>query len=123
MKTILFFITGLFLLAGCGDNVKDEKDNSEQRLVGVWESAGNTQTKCYERLAINADGTFSWYANPSLGGGTWEKTDGTINFKYTGKPWEVVKFTVDNRELALAKLGVLKIYYRVPTNYNSACPK
>jgi hypothetical protein len=123
MKTILFFIAGLFLLAGCGDNVKDEKDKSEQQLVGVWESAGNTQTKCYERLAFNADSTFSWYVNPSVGGGTWENGDGTVNFKYTGKPWEIVKFTVDNRELALAKLGVLKIYYRVPGNYNSACPK
>ena len=122
MKKILCTLSLLFFM-GCGDNVKDAKNNDESLLVGTWDLVSNTSDKCYERLTINSDKTFWWY-NTTMSAGTWERNDNTLNFQYTGRPWEIVRFYVDARELSMVKVGIFKTFIHVPVKgYVSSCPK
>lgn len=124
MKKGFLLLVGALLFISCGDNVRDAKDTTDQDLVSVWDSISNTPNKCYERLVLNSDKTFWWYSGGVMNGGTWGISEATLNFMYTGKAWEVVKFNVDKRELGLVKVGVYKTYVKVPSQgYVSACPK
>ena len=123
MRRILGII-GLLWLTGCGDVVRDEEDTTVERLAGVWDLVSNSPTTCYERIALNKDVTFWHHVSNVTYGGTWERDDNTINFRYTSKPWETFKFEVDARELVLVRMGVTKNYLRIPrSGYNSVCPK
>lgn len=123
MKKILC-VLGLIFIMGCGDNVKDAKNKDDSLLIGTWDLVTNTATKCYERLTLNSDKTFWWYDAALMTAGTWERNENTLNFQYTGRPWEIVKYYVDTRELSMVKVGIFKTFVHVPVNgYVSSCPK
>jgi hypothetical protein len=122
MKKLMF--AGVFLLLlGCGNRVSDPVDNTNDLLLGMWDSISNDASVCHERLRINSDRTFWWFDNRVTSAGTYGRDDDRLNFMYTNKPWEMVKFVVNDRELYLTRTGLTRMYTRVPITANSSpCP-
>lgn len=124
MKKVLL-IGLLLLLGGCGDRVTDADDNTDKLLLGLWDSVSNNSTVCHERLRLNTDKTFWWYeGNGTTTLGTYGRDDSRLNFMFTNKTWEVIKFQVTDRELLLTRTGSSQVYTRVPLAAMSlsACP-
>ena len=124
MRKVL--LIGLFLLlGGCGVRVTDAEDNTDKLLLGLWDSVSNNATTCHERLRLNTDKTFWWYEGDKVTTlGTYGRDDDRLNFMFTNKTWEVVKFTVTDRELLLTRTGSSQVYTRVPLAAMSlsSCP-
>jgi len=116
----------LLLLGGCGQRVTDAPDNTDALLLGMWDSISNDANNCHERLRLNKDKTFWWFEGSSpISVGTYGRDDDRLNFMFTNKTWEVVKFEVTDRELFLTRTGTTKSYTRVPLAAVSisSCPK
>ena len=121
-RLILSFLVSL-LLWGCGDRVVDPADNTDALLLGMWDSVSNDATVCHERLRLNADKTFWWFDNKVVAAGTFGRDEERLNFMYTNKSWEMIKFQVNERELYLTRTGLTRMYTRVPLTANSSpCP-
>lgn len=130
MKKFLFM--GLLLaLVGCGERVSDPPDNTDQLLIGMWDSVSNSPAVCHERIRLNSDKTFWWYKDTAISSGTYERTGdatntGRLNFMFTDKAWELVKFTVSDRELYIERVGVSRVYAKaaasLSNNISGLCP-
>lgn len=122
MKKVLIGLLLLFCW-GCGDRVTDANDNTDSLLLGMWDSVSNNASICHERVRLNTDKTFWWYDGNAVSAGTYGRDDNRLNFMFTNKTWEVVKFQVTDRELFLTRTGITKVYTRVPiASMNSPCP-
>lgn len=124
MKIFIALLTSLMLL-GCGDHVTDAKDNTDGLLVGLWDSIQNNKTVCHNRLRLNSDKTFWWFSGGQgdLGVGTYGRSADGLNFEFTDQPWEIMKFTVTDRELTLSRMGDAFLFTRVPLSATySPCP-
>lgn len=115
------------LLCSCGERVRDAADNTDSLLVGTWDSILNSDEECQERIRMNLDKTFWWFQDSTVSSGTYGRDATTINFKFTSKPWEMVKFKVTGRDLYLERRGQAKTYTKVPTSVSShvtsLCPR
>jgi hypothetical protein len=122
-----FLLTGFLLLSmGCGKTIKDPDDNTDALLLGMWDSVSNTTSVCHERLKLNSDKTFWWFAELATSAGTYGRETDKLNFMFTNRAWEVVQFSVTDRQLFLTRVGVKKVYTRVPLAIaaaNSPCPQ
>lgn len=124
MKKIVL-IGFLFLFVGCGKTVKDPDDNTEALLQGMWDSVSNSAEVCHERLRINSDRTFWWFEETVTNIGTYGREGDKLNFMFTNKAWEIVQFSVTDRQLFLVRVGKKKVYTRIPiaiANNSSPCP-
>jgi hypothetical protein len=130
MKKIMVLAGLMLALASCGDRVSDPKDNTDQVLIGMWDSVSNSPSACQERLRLNSDKTFWWYKDRVMSTGTYgqEGAHGTgrLNFMFSNKAWEVMKYTVSDRDLYVERMGVTRVYARVSTSLAgetaSLCP-
>jgi len=123
MKKVLTSFLILFCFS-CGNKVTDAPDNTDSLLLGLWDSVANTSTVCHERLKLNADNTFWWFDAKVVSSGTYGRDKDQVNFMFTTKAWENIKFSVTDRELYLSRVGISKVYTRVPlsTANISPCP-
>jgi len=126
-----FLLAGILVaLFGCGEKVSDPPDNTDQLLIGMWDSVTNSPTICHERIRLNSDKTFWWFKDNVISSGTYAQTQesGTtrLNFMFTDKAWELVKFTVSERDLYVERVGTTRVYAKVPVslanNVSSLCP-
>ena len=117
MKKFFVLLTTLLLL-GCGDRVTDAEDNTDDLLVGLWDSVHNDSTVCHKRLRLNSDRTFWWFADGKISAGSFGRGEDGLNFEYTDQPWEIMKFEVTDRELRIERMGVTSLYVRVPIAAN-----
>jgi hypothetical protein len=121
-KLIWASLIPLFLW-GCGERVVDADDRTNDQLLGMWDSVSNSPTVCHERLRINNDKTFWWFDGKTTGAGTYGREEDRLDFMFTTKAWETVRFVVTDRELYLTRTGRTSLYTRVPvTANNSPCP-
>lgn len=122
MKKLLILLSA-FLFLGCGDRIVDAKDNTDDLLVGLWDSVLNDSTSCHKRLRLNSDKTFWWYVEGDLAVGNYGRNSDGLNFEYSDRPWEVMKFEVTDRELRIDRMGQISLYVKVPLTANqSPCP-
>ena len=122
MKKFFVLLTTLLLL-GCGDRVTDAKDNTDDLLVGLWDSVHNDATVCHKRLRLNSDRTFWWFEDGKISAGTYGRSPDGLNFEFTDQAWEIMKFEVTDRELQIRRLDRTYLYVRVPMAVNhSPCP-
>jgi len=123
-----FLLVGIMVtLFGCGERVSDPPDNTDQLLIGMWDSVTNKSTVCHERIRLNSDKTFWWFKDNVISSGTYAyESNSRLNFQFTDKAWELVKFTVSDRELYVERVGTTKVYAKVPVslanNVTSLCP-
>jgi len=119
-KLLVIFI----LLVGCGDRVTDASDNTDSLIIGMWDSVSNTTAVCHERLKLNTDNTFWWFDTNVISSGTYSRNKDRLDFMFTNKAWENVRFSITDRELYISRVGVSKVYTKVPlSTYNvSPCP-
>jgi hypothetical protein len=129
----VFLVVGLMLLnlTGCGNRVSDPDDNTEQLLMGMWDSVTNNPTVCHERIRLNSDKTFWWFKDNAISTGTYARegdqpNSGRLNFMFTNKAWELVKFTVSDRDLYIERVGTTRVYAKAATslanNVSNLCP-
>lgn len=115
-----YFILLSLLLLGCGDRITDPKDNTDDLLVGLWDSVHNDVTVCHKRLRLNSDRTFWWFADDKISAGTYGRGEDGLNFEFTDQPWEIMKFEVTDRELKIRRLDETSLYVRVPMAANQS---
>ena len=85
MKRYLFVLFISFLFFGCGYEVVDAPDNTNQLLLGRWDSISNTPFLCHERIKFNPDNTFWWYESKTINFGTYERDKDRLDFMFTNK--------------------------------------
>lgn len=120
----------LMVLFGCGDKVSDPPDNTDQILIGMWDSVTNSKTVCHERIRLNSDKTFWWFKDKVISSGSYARVQegdaSRLNFMFTDKASEIVKYTVSERDLYIERVGTTKVYARVPVSLAngvaSLCP-
>jgi len=123
MKKLLWISLVPLFLGGCGERVVDPADQTNEQLIGMWDSVSNNATVCRERLRINTDKTFWWFDSKTTGAGTYGRDEDRLDFMFTNKAWETIRFVVTDRELYLTRTGRTSVYTRVPvTANNSPCP-
>jgi len=122
MKKLL--LVSFLFLGGCGDKVTDAPDNTDSLLLGMWDSVSNTPSVCHERIKLNTDNTFWWFDTNVISSGTYGRDKDRINFMFTSKAWENIKFSITDRELYMSRVGTSKVYTKVPlsTLNISPCP-
>ena len=126
-----FLLMGLLIaLFGCGEKVSDPPDNTDQLLIGMWDSMTNSPTVCHERIRLNSDKTFWWFKDNVISSGNYARVQDNgatrLNFMFTDKAWELVKFTVSERDLYVERVGTTRAYAKAPVslanNVSSLCP-
>lgn len=123
MKKLILVCFLFPLLWGCGNQITEPPDNTMPLLLGMWDSVSNNANVCHERLRLNTDLTFWWFENNVISSGTYGRDYDRLNFMYTNKTWEMVQFSVTDRELYLNRVGTTNMYTRVPVTANSSpCP-
>jgi len=130
MKKLLLICALALSLFACGNRITDAEDNTRTLLIGMWDSVINTPDACHERIRLNNDGTFWWYKEGKIATGNWARGSGRdenrLNFMFTAQAWEMVKFTVSDRDLYVERLGTTKLFVRVPVSLanttSSLCP-
>jgi hypothetical protein len=91
----------------------------------MWDSVSNNTDVCHERLRINSDKTFWWFEETVTNVGTYGREGDKLNFMFTNKAWELVQFSVTDRQLFLVRVGKKKVYTRIPISVarsSSPCP-
>lgn len=123
MRNLLLLMVSLVMF-GCGNKVTDPTDNTDQLLLGMWDSVSNTPSVCHERLKLNSDNTFWWFDSTVISSGTYGRDKDRLNFMFTTKAWENVQFSVTDRELNMTRVGTSRVYTRIPlsTANLSPCP-
>ena len=116
-----FLLALSFLLASCGvHEIRDKYDDTYDRLlVGVWDvvDANREPTACRDRLKLDSDKTFAWFDGRIMSLGTYGLLNNSIDFRFTKKPMELIRFLVTDRELRLYRYSSVAIVYtRVPTS-------
>lgn len=116
-----FLLVLSFLLASCGvHEIRDKYDDTNDRLlVGVWDvvDANLKPDVCRDRLKLDADKTFAWFDGRISWLGTYGLLKDQIDFRFTKKPMELIRFLVTDRELRLYRYGSEGVSYtRVPVS-------
>jgi len=120
MRCLIFFLALTFL--GCGDRITDADDNTDALLVGLWDSITNNQAECHERLRLNSDKTFWWYFSNQISKGTYGINPDGLDFEFTDRAWQIMNFSVTDRELRISRLNESLLFIRVPKGADSPCP-
>lgn len=110
MKKLLYILSALLILAGCGKN-KDGKLSLEEKLCGEWHSTSLTVSGDVY-LKFDADKTFEMYQKIGSGAyrlyrGTWNLENDILSGRYNdGEDWAAAyDAAIDGTTLTLTSVN------------------
>ena len=131
MKKLLYILSALLILAGCGKD-KDGKMSLEEKLCGEWHSTSlSVSGDVY--LDFSDDKTFGMYQKIGSGAyrlyrGTWNLENGLLTGKYNdGEDWAAAyEITIEGETLTLtsANDAAEKSVYKktaIPEDIKTGC--